>query len=500
MVNKIKHFILIMALLCSVTPVLAQGDDLPNSGAIESAGITFRYPDGWEIVDDANAALHLTTGTVDLAANWYAPDMLAEYGFEMGDVASVMQILQFNPADVSVIYDWTLVQDMTVGGQQISTYEFIDTDRTGPYAMLLAAFAAPDGTVFTADIYPVQGNTIPMTLREEALLTLASFEILPLPAEGGDTSEYDYIFEEPGIGIMLPGSWQVMTEANGFVRLESDETYLDPYWYFNEGTTPGTEDDIPSVLEDVASGVDAPYDPARIDVVEVEGRSVTTLSYDDTFANNNVEYTGVMAGVLLEDGTIFAADIYPMYGSEITELDAALSLIAGAHSVAADAGDVPSVGIDPVSMGADDQWFDLDGMGLGFTYPASWTLEATDDGYPFLRSASTDMDPYFVLPEEFASHGIVAGDPGSAIMMMLRARGLDRGVSSSMLERSTLNGRDIVTYGTLVTNGSVTYDTIFAAVEVESGAMVMAAIYPTAGGTLIDGNEALEILVTATSG
>ncbi|WP_162909445.1 hypothetical protein [Aggregatilinea lenta] len=495
MSNKVMHFILIIFLACSVTPVFAQGDDLPNSGAIESAGITFRYPDGWQIVDDGSELLRFTTGTVEMSPAWYTPDQLAEYGFEAGDVASVMQILQFNPVNESVVYYWTDVQTLTVGDQQMSVYEYIDTDRSGPFTTLLAAFAAPDGTVFTGDIYAVQSNTVPMNLRQEALLTLASFQMQPVaaPSGGAPDSDFDYIFEEPGIGVMLPDTWQVIYEENGFIRLESEQTYLDPYWYLDDGTLSGTGDAIPAALEDVASGAGAPYDPAKIQVIEIDGRSVTTLSYDDTFANNNVDYTGVMAGVLLEDGTIFTADIYPMWGSEITEMDAALGILASAHSATA------ALNVGPSSVETTYQWFSLDGLGTGFYYPISWAIEATDEGYPYLSSGLTDMNPYYVVPDEFASHGIVAGSPRSAIMMLLRARGLDRGVSSSVFDVRTVEGRDIVTYETVMQNGSGACDTLFAAVEVEDGSMIMAVVSPTAGGTLTEGELALDMLASATS-
>ena len=492
MYNKVKYFILISILLFGVTPVFAQGDDLPNTYVVDWAGITFRYADGWSVAENDEGSLYLTTGTAELFPDWYPPDLLDEYGVAQGDVAGVMQTLQFNPTATSIVFDPASIQTQIVGGQQLFTYEFTDSDRSGPFTMLLAAFAAPDGTIFTGNTYPLQGESLPANLREQALLSLASFEIQAAVSP-------NYVFEEPGIGVVLPDAWQVIVEDNGFVRFESDQTYVDPYWYYSDAVISlGAAGDVSSVLADIAESVGAPFDPAAVEVVDLNGRSVTTVSYNDTFANNNVDYTGMLAGILLDDGTIFAADIYPMWGSELTELDVVLDVIASAQSVATDASTEMDASAE-TSASTGTEWFDLDGMGLGFYYPPSWEVQAAEDGYPYLRSGSTDLNPYYVLPDEFAAHGIVAGNPGSAIMMLLRARGIDRGVNSVMFDVTTVDGRDVVSYSAFVQDGSVTYDTLFVAVEVENGAMVMAVASPTAGGTLTEGDAVLQMMASATS-
>jgi hypothetical protein len=485
MSKKALRFILIAMMLCGALPAFAQGDTLPNSYFLDWAGVSFRYADGWEIAENDQGSIYLTAGTAELFPDWYPPELLAEYGVEVGDVAGVMQNLQFNPMDQTITFDPAAIQVVKIDGRQVYTYEFTDTDEAGSYTMLLGAMAVSDGTVFTANIYPTQSDAVPATLRDEALQTLASFNIEPVVTP-------TYVFEESGIGVVLPETWQVFTEDNGYVRFESEETYFDPYWYSADDAA----GDVAAVLQAVATGVDASFDVAAVQEIDVNGHTVVMVTYNDTFENNNVDYTGIIAGTLLSDGTVFAADIYPTYGSEVTELDVALDVIASAQSgTSADTAQTDT----PADTAALTEWFDLDGAGLGFYYPADWTVQTSDSDFTYIVDDVTGIDPYYITPENFADYGVKAGNPGTAIMALLNSWDAGAGVDVSTFEMVPVNGRDLVIYKTQTVTDTETYDTWYGAVEAENGSMVVMDIYPLAGTDFTEGDLALEMLASVTS-
>ncbi|WP_119067765.1 hypothetical protein [Aggregatilinea lenta] len=486
---KLTRFLLLAALLCGAVPAFAQGGTLPNTYEVDWAGITFNYADGWQVNQNDQGSIYLASGDdIELFPDWYTGDILDGYGVALGDARSVIQELLYNPTDSALAFDPTAIQTIDIDGQQMLTYEFADQVKGGSYTTVLAAFSAPSGTVFTGRIYPVRGTEIPAARLGEALQTVASFR----EDETGAVAEpaADYVFEESGIGVVLPDGWEVVVEDNGFVRFESDATYFDPYWYYADDVAGvSAAGDVGAILEDVATNIGLPFDAATLETSDLNGRTLTTASYEDTFTNNNVDYTGVLAGMTLADGTVFVGDIYPAVGSEITELDLALDVVASARSGA-------TVQDSPAAPAGMSQWFGLGDGSLGFFYPDDWTVETTDSGFMYLTNGVTAIDPYYAPTSDFIQYSLQPGDPGTMVMAILRVKEMDAGVNPKAFDPVTVNGTDLVTYLASAQDDQGTYEMLVAATELSDGTMVAVVAYPVSGEALTEGDLALEMLST----
>lgn len=169
--------------------------------------------------------------------------------------------------------------------------------------------------------------------------------VVALLAGAGIATAQDNSFQllDSGISLDLAGVWNSVTYDSGFVGLQSDTTYFDPYWYYPNylqehnvaaGDVAGT---MGLLWADVIKN-DA-FKPDNVQSTVVNGVTVYTYDYTYTKADGN-QYEDVFMGINVGD-MILLADVYPRTGATLQGRDAALTLIASAQLAGGSASEVP---------------------------------------------------------------------------------------------------------------------------------------------------------------
>src|SRR5690606_19522531 len=203
---------------------------------------------------------------------------------------------------------------------------------------------------------------------------------------------------QSGIGVALPDGWTDVVDEDGFLTLESARTVLEPFWFFAEelpglNVEPG---DVPGVLATVAGRLNMSFDLLSVSATISGGRPVWNMTYQ--INERGGSYEAMLAGVLLEDGSVLVGFAYPGEEDTLDERADVLAILASAQFIA-DSGETGELLSESFSFEAD---------GITFYYPATWTIEIEDD-FVYLVSDLTYADPYYTLLQDLSASEV--GDP-----------------------------------------------------------------------------------------
>lgn len=470
MLKRLSFMVVLTLLILPFSSAAAQGDPFPNRFVAPNAGITVNYPIGWTI-EQGTSSVTLSSGVIWLNVFRADPDTL---GFAPGDGAALLAYA-FNPIDETVAFDPAGMTSQPGTYGPTFLYHYDDTNENGAYSGVVAAVEAPDGTYFLADIYPRQGSGVApedLSLSLELInrIEILSGEAVSPPAQ----AEPEFEFFESGIGVNLPEGWSDLLDESDFLTLESDQTVFEPRWYFpDEVLDLGLETgDVPGVLADVASRLEIDFDPASVETRVVNGRTIWLTDYnlDDSAG----AFEAMLAGVVLDDGTVLTGFVFPAMSATLDERDDALAILASADLVAGEVAPPDA----PLS-----ESYTFEGDGVTFYYPAEWTLR-DDDGFIYLSSGVSLIDPYYTLAADLPDQGVVIGDLAGGLEALFTSLYEDIPYTPSAVERHVVNGHVVLVYPLEHAADASTHEHWLTATELEDGTQFYLDAYPRSGTAL----------------
>ena len=483
--------IAVLLLLVPTTFVRAQDDSLPNRFVVPDDNLMIYYPHGWNVTyDPDDGTVYIASSVTGIVADWLLPDELARAGVAPGDAVAALEYF-FNPLDPTVVFDPARVGNRMVDGHTLYIYEYEDAYQGAPYDGVLAVSEASDGSFFAGDIFGLETASVDANDVQEALRIVAGVQFPETGASETVVTENLFPLLESGIGVVLPEGWSDVVDEDGFLTLESDYTVLEPRWYFADelaelGLDAG---DVPGVLADFAGRQALDLDPRSVSASLSGGRSVwrTTFQFEDRAG----EYEALLAGVLLDDGSVLIAFAYPSEGSALDERVDVLAILASAQLVEA-------AGASEGVLLSESFTFDLDGV--TFSYPADWSLELDED-FVYLASDLTYIDPYYTLVEDLASQGVAVGDLAGGLEALWWSLYESEGMifDPAALETLTVEGQPLLLYRFEHSNDD-THEHWMTAVELEDGTQFYLDAYPAQGSALREGDLVLRVTVSAEIG
>ncbi len=157
-------------------------------------------------------------------------------------------------------------------------------------------------------------------------------------------------------------------------------------------------------MADVAQRLELEFDPASIETQRVDGRTLWTMDY--LLEDSGGSYEALLAGVALDDGTVLTGWIFPLLSATLDERDAALAILGSARI--AEGAPAP-VGVPTPADAPLSESYTFEDSGVTFFYPAGWSI-GDDEGFIYLDSEVSWIDPYYTLAEDLPGQGVVVGD------------------------------------------------------------------------------------------
>ncbi|HMM27567.1 MAG: hypothetical protein AAGU78_09350 [Chloroflexota bacterium] len=490
MLKRLCLFMMCALLMVPMSAVVAQGDPFPNRYVAPDAGFTVYYPIGWT-AELSGTAVTLSSGVIWLNTFRAVP---SELGISPDDGAALL-MEAFNPIDETVLFDPAGIVAQPAADRRIFTYPYDDTNENGPYSGFVVAVEAPDGSYLLADIYPRQGTSV-----AQADLDL-SLDILRAAVVGDSGPEVttvttgapDVEFFQTGIGVDLPDGWADLIDENDFLTLESDETVLEPRWYFPDevadlGLAAG---DVSGVMADVAQRLELEFDPASIETQRVDGRTLWTMDY--LLEDSGGSYEALLAGVALDDGTVLTGWIFPLLSATLDERDAALAILGSARI--AEGAPAP-VGVPTPADAPLSESYTFEDSGVTFFYPAGWSI-GDDEGFIYLDSEVSWIDPYYTLAEDLPGQGVVVGDLVGGLESLFTSLYEDIPFERPAVQRRVVEGRVVLVYPFEHTNEDGTHQHWLTITEMDDGTQFSLDAYPKSGPELQEGELAARITAAA---
>lgn len=478
--------VVLLMLLVPTSLALAQADPLPNRFVVPGDNLTIDYPLGWSVEYDAEVGtVFLSTNITGMVTSWLHAEELPLAGIAPGDAVAALEYF-FSPLDATVRFDPTRVTEQTVDGQTVYTYAYQDLFDGAPYDGVLAAAESADGSFFSGDVFGLETAGVDAQDVQEALRIVASVQFPASGAAGEVPAEDLFPLLQSGIGVALPNGWADMIDEDGFLTLESAQTVLEPYWFFAE-ELPGLEvepGDVPGVLATMAGRMKLSFDLLSVSTTISGGRSVWNMTYQ--INERGGSYEAVLAGVLLEDGSVLVGFAYP--GEEDT-----LDERADVFAILASARFMPDSGASGEVL---SESFSFEADGITFHYPATWALEIEDD-FAYLVSDLTYADPYYTLLEGLDPSEI--GDPAAGLAGLFDSLYAGEGLAfdPAAVQMQPVGGYPVATYAfDHVFEGSA-HEHLLTAIELEDGSQFYLDAYPIQGSSLAEVDTVLQITASA---
>lgn len=476
-----------LLMLFPTTVVLAQDGSLPNRFVVPGVNLTIDYPHGWNVSYDPDEdSVYFSSSATGMVVDWLLADELASLGIASGDAVAALEYF-FNPLDPTIVFDPTLVTNRLVDGRTLYIYEYEDIYQGAPYDGVLAAAESSDGSFFSGDIFGLETAGVDPADVQEALRIVAGARFAPAGAVAPEQNRLPLL--DSGISVALAEGWSDTLDDTGFLTLESDETVVEPRWYFAEelsdlGLGAG---DVPGVLADVARRLELDFDLANVSVSLSSGRSVWHTAYQ--LEDRSGTYEALLAGVLLDDGSVLTAFAYPTEKSALDERADVLAILTSAQLDEAH-------GVGEDILLSESYTFEPDGV--TFHYPSAWSLE-TDEDFVYLASDVTFVDPFYTLAEDLAGQDVAIGDLAGGLESLWRSLYVGEGIifDPAALETLTVEGQTVVLYRFEHTDDVGTHEHWMTAVELEDGTQFYLDAYPVEGSALEEGDLVLRITASA---
>lgn len=491
MLKRLCLFTLIALLVSPLGAALAQGDPFPNRYVAPDASFTVYYPAGWT-AEPGDSSVTLSSGTIWLNVFRVVP---GELGISPDDGAALLQ-QAFNPIDETVLFDPAGVIAQPDPDRRIFTYPYEDTNENGPYSGFVVAAEAADGSYLLADIYPRQGASV---AQADLDLSLDILRAIVVEGSGSEettvvTSAPEVEFFQTGIGVDLPEGWTDLIDENDFLTLESDETVLEPRWYFPDEVTDlglGAAD-VTGVLADVAERLELDFDPANVETSVVDGRTIWMTDY--TMEDSGGSYEALLAGVALDDGTILTGWVFPLLSATLDERDAALTILASARLVE----QTPApVGVPTPADALLEESYSFEEGGVTFYYPAAWSV-GDNDGFIYMSSEVSWIDPYYTLAADLPDMGIVVGDLVGGLEWWFASLYEDLSFERSAVQRRLVGGHVVLVYPFEHTDEDGTHQHWLTITELDDGTQFSLDAYPKSGAELLEGELVVRMTAAAT--
>lgn len=479
--------IVVLMLLVPTSFVLAQADSLPNRFVVPGDNLTIGYPHGWTVEFDPEVGtVFVSSSITGMVTNWLHAEDLPLVGVASGDEVGALEFF-FTPLDESVVFDPTGITQQTVDGVTVYVYEYQDTFDGAPYDGVLAAAESSDGSFFSGDIFGLETAGVDAADVQDALRIVAGAQFPATGAVDVVAPENLIPLLKSGIGVVLAEGWGDVVGENGFLTLESAQSVAEPYWYFAE-ELPGLDiepGDVPGVLANVASRLELGFDPASVSVTLSGGRSVWHTTYQ--INERAGSYEALLAGVLLENGSVLTAFAFPTEADTLNERADVLAILASAQPIteAGTGGELLS------------ESFTFEADGITFHFPASWTVEIDED-FAYLVSELTYADPYYTLVEDLAAGEVddLAAGLASLWDSLYSAEGLVLDPAGVQME--LVGEYPVATYAFDHTGEDGAHEHLMTAIELEDGSQFYLDAYPVLGSTLAEADAVLSITASAT--
>ncbi|MBZ0275083.1 MAG: hypothetical protein K8I60_02995 [Anaerolineae bacterium] len=150
-----------------------------------------------------------------------------------------------------------------------------------------------------------------------------------------------YPLQDTGIALDLGALWTPFTLDNGFIRLQSENTTFDTYWYtseyeYQQNLIPGDVTGAmgllwPSIVQDNTT-----FNPEGVHSTITDNHVIYYYDYTYTSADGQV-YEAALVGLDIADSSLLG-HVYPRTGTTLQERDAVLALIDSARLAAPGAG------------------------------------------------------------------------------------------------------------------------------------------------------------------
>jgi len=481
MLKRLCLFTLLALLISPLSAALAQADPFPNRYVAPDAGFTVYYPIGWT-AELSDSSVTMSSGVIWLNVYRVVP---GEMDISPDDGAALLE-RAYNPIDTTIAFDPAGVIAQPESGRRIFTYAYEDTNENGPYSGFVVAVEASDGSYLLADIYPRQGASVAQADLDLSLDVLRAAVVAGSESDGPvvATGAPDIEFFQTGIGVNLPDGWTDLIDENEFLTLETDETVLEPRWYFPDevadlGLAAG---DVSGVMADVAQRLELTFDPMNVETQRIDGRTIWTADY--VLEDSGGSYEALLAGVALDDGTVLTGWIFPLLSATLDERDAALSILASAQIAE---GDPVSVGVPTPADAPLAESYTFEDSGVTFYYPAGWLL-GDDEGFIYLGSEVSWIDPYYTLAEDLPGQGVVVGDLVGGLESLFVSLYEDVPFERSMVQRRVVGGRVVLVYPFEHTNEDGSHQHWLTITEMDDGTQFSLDAYPKNGPELQEGD------------
>lgn len=478
--------VVLLMLLVPTSLVLAQADPLPNRFVIPGDNVTIGYPHGWTIEYDAEAGtLLLSTSITGMVTSWLHAEDLPLVGIAPGDAIAALEYF-FTPLDMTIPFDPTRVMQQTVDGRTVYTYKYQDIFDGAPYDGVLVAAESSNGSFFSGDVFGLGTAGVDAEDVQEALRIVASAQFPASSAAIDTPAENLFPLLQSGIGVALPDGWTDVVDEDGFLTLESARTVLEPFWFFAEelpglNVEPG---DVPGVLATVAGRLNMSFDLLSVSATISGGRPVWNMTYQ--INERGGSYEAMLAGVLLEDGSVLVGFAYPGEEDTLDERADVLAILASAQFIA-DSGETGELLSESFSFEAD---------GITFYYPATWTIEIEDD-FVYLVSDLTYADPYYTLLQDLSASEV--GDPVAGLAGLFDSLYSGEGLifDPTAVQIQPVGEYAVVTYAFVHVFDGNAHEHLMTAIELEDGSQFYLDTYPAQGSSLAEVDTVLQITASA---
>jgi|GEM_PF-6721809 len=273
MKQRFKALSFVLLLITFVAfPVLAQDVDLDETYEDDETGLSFNYPDGWEItVEDEisiiitpDGAKYRSIDDVEFIIMYASSDeMMESLGLEsdMSAMEAMEQIIDLRGFDEIITGDMTELESDNYDGVWVS---ISDGDAYG----ILSVIEADNGLLIVLIDSPSEES---FEIAEPIFFDLLA--TIEYESTSGEALELDETFEddESGLSFSYPGEWEVDAGTTEFILVPPRDSDFGSIWYAIFILDQDTVDDMGIVI---GTGAEETMQA----LIDISGEDI---SYDD---------------------------------------------------------------------------------------------------------------------------------------------------------------------------------------------------------------------------
>ncbi|MBN1286792.1 MAG: hypothetical protein JXB47_15440 [Anaerolineae bacterium] len=330
------------------------------------------------------------------------------------------------------------------------------------------------------------------------LLALASTSLVAVAQQEMPNT---YTFGD-GTVVSYPDGWESKVDDNGYVRIDSENTDTIFFWYFPDTLAELgiDENDMVAVLEQafVPQDKSIEFNPSLVDTVQVGGRVLTGLIYEENSQGDTYERL-LVAVKLPETGAVVVVGAVPLTGYKLEEAAVVLQIVASLDAVKSVSSEKEGGGVSSLASAAKRSKFPNDytfANGYTISFPDGWEMKTDDKGYESLESAATDIIFSWYTASTLSEYNLSADD----LPAVLKA-GFSPQDDTIQFDSADVSATQIGFYQGYIhayedNVGGDAYQRIRVALGFEDGSVIIVGAIPFAGYELTERSTVLEIVAT----